>query len=294
MSAGSWLLLFLVQAVWAGSYVAAKTAGAELPVGVVVFLRYGLASAGILCMWLVLGFPRFRRRDLWVLAGLGVLDFWLSPLLQILGLGYTQAIDASVMIAFEPIVTVLVAAVALRERPSRATWIALAVATAGIFLLSGGAEPLRTGSLPLRLLGNLVFAASLICEASVTVAGRPFTQRYKPHDAIGAMIVVGFLATTAIHFPEIARTDFGSVSRSSWISVLFLAFGCSIFAYTFWYRVIREVPVNRVALSLFFQPVLGTFYGLVLLGETLDAGALVGALLICATLVWWQRHAGAR
>ncbi len=82
--------------------------------------------------------------------------------------------------------------------------------------------------------------------------------------------------------------DFGAYSWKAWVSVIYLAVLPSAFAYTVWYRVIKVVPVSYVALSLFVQPILGTMIGYTFLDETIGIETVAGALLVCASLAWWQ------
>ena len=96
MRLSHWVWLFLVQFCWTGSYVAMKWAGEEMPVGVVVFLRYGLASAGFLAGNIFWGLPRVEKRDLALVALVGALNFAAAPAMQIASLRYTQAIDVSI------------------------------------------------------------------------------------------------------------------------------------------------------------------------------------------------------
>ena len=287
-----WLWLFLVQFCWTGSYVAMKWAGDEMPVGVVVFLRYGGASLGFLVGNLFTGLPRWHRSDLGLLALLGALNFALAPTLQIGSLRYTQAIDVSILIALEPMLTALVAALLLKEHVSRQTGIALAVGTVGMFLLSGVGLPSNGGWAGARLLGNLMFFSSLLFEVAVTVAGRRLAYRYRPSDAVQAMMLAGFLTAGVVYAGPIAAMDFSAPSMRAWGSIVYLVLGPSIFSYTLWYRILREVPANRVALSLFFQPVIGTCLGYFLLGETIGLETLLGGALVCGGLAWWQTRGG--
>ena len=287
-----WLWLFLVQFCWTGSYVAMKWAGDEMPVGVVVFLRYGGASLGFLVGNLFSGRPRWHRADLGLLALLGALNFALAPTLQVASLRYTQAIDVSILIALEPVLTVLAAALLLKENISRQTGIALTVGTAGMFLLSGVGLPAGEGWAGARLLGNLMFFSSLLFEVAVTVAGRRLAYRYRPSDAVQAMMLAGFLTAAAVYAGPIAAMDFSAPSMRAWGSIVYLVLGPSIFSYTLWYRILREVPANRVALSLFFQPVIGTFLGYFLLGETIGVETIVGATLVVGGLAWWPVRGG--
>ena len=283
-----WLWLFLAQFFWTGSYAAMKWTGDEMPVGVIVFLRYGGASLGFLLGNLFFGWPRWHRSDLGWIALLGALAFALAPTLQIVSLRYTQAIDVSILIALEPMLTAFAAALLLGEKISRWTAAALAAGTAGMFVLSGAGLPATGGWAYGRLLGNLLFFASLLFEAAVTVAGRRLAGRYRPRDAVQAMMLAGFATAGVVYAGPVRSMDFRAPSLRSWGSIVYLAAGPSIFSYTLWYRVLREVPANRVALSLFFQPLIGTFLGYFLLKETIGVETLVGGALVCGGLAWWQ------
>lgn len=283
-----WIILFLTQTLWAGSYVAIKLAGQEMPVGLIIFLRYGLASLLLLSAAPWNGLPRLQRRDWLLVACLGALNFTLAPALQITSLKYTQAIDVSILIALEPTLTVLLATLALREKPSATTISALAMGTFGMLILSGVGFRHLLPTHPDRLLGNVLFTASLLCEASVTVAGGRLAGRYPPSHSVLAMKGAGFLTAAVFFAPVILGADIGNVSWQGWTSVAFLAVFPSVVCYTLWYRVIKVVPVSHVALSLFVQPIVGSAIGYTLLGETISRETLMGALLVCAGLAWWQ------
>ena len=283
-----WFWLVLVQVIWAGSYIAMKIAVEVMPVGAVVFLRYGSASLGFLVLWLWRGWPRLQRRDwLWII-GLGVGNFALSPMLQTLGVSYTQAADASVLIAFEPILTVLVATLALRERPTRRTLLALVTATVGLMVLSGVAGDPDDNVRRLRLLGNLLFLSSLVFESAISVSGRALTPRYRADHLSGSMMVAGFLVGGLFNSATLSRMDFSAIPFSAWGAVLYLGLACSVLGYIIWFRILREVPVNQVALSLFIQPIAGTILGATILNEIINGRMLIGALIICVSLIWWQ------
>ena len=289
-----WLWLFLVQSVWAGSYIGMKAAGDEMPVGIVVVLRYGLASAGLFAVAAFTGLPRFSRRDVvWVIF-LGAFNFALAPTMQVASLRYTQAADVSILIAFEPMLMVVMAALALGERPARQTVFALLIGTVGMLVLSGIGAPGGGAEARARLWGNLLFVASLLCEVSVSISGRRLTSRYRPSQIMLAMKFAGFVVASLAYAPVIAATDFAVFTPRAWIAVIFLAVGPSMFAYTMWYHILKTVPANQVVLSLFIQPLAGSVLGWWLLDEILGLETLIGAVLVCSSLAWWQLRMAAR
>ena len=281
MTPSIWLWLIAAQILWGGSYVAMKFAGAELPIGAVVTLRYALASVGFLTLFAFRGFPRVDRRDGLLIAVLGAVNFTVSPSLQLWALEYTQASDVAILVALEPVITVLLAAAVLRERVSLRTWAAGGLGFLGALALSGIALT-AAGPAPERLIGNGLFLASILCEASVTIAGGRLARRYDPLVAMGLLKIAGFLAAGVAYAHIWTGVDLSTVSAQAWGSVLYLAWLASLFSYTVWYAAIRVAPVSRVALTLFLQPIAGAALAYFLAGERFGTNTLIGGVLILA------------
>jgi len=277
----TWLLLLFAQTIWAGSYTAMKLAVAELPVGAVVFLRYGLATLGYLAILPKAGLPRLKGWD-WALAAvIGAVVFALAPTMQVESLRHTQAADVSILVALEPVLTALLAALILREKLQRSTVVALALGVAGLLVLSGGGWSEQDSPGRLRLWGNLLFAASLVAESAVTVAGGRLARRYPALSTMALMKSAGFVTAALVYWPTVAEVDFAAVSTTAWASLLYLALVSSLTGYTVWYYVIRTVPVQQAALTLFVQPVIGAFFGWAILSEQIGWRTFGGAALVC-------------
>jgi drug/metabolite transporter (DMT)-like permease len=280
------LTLAACQTIWAGSYVAMKFAGAELPVGAVVTLRFAVASLLFLPLVLRKGWPRIAGRDWALIAALGALNFTISPSLQVASLRHTQAIDLSILVALEPIITVLLAAVVLREQLGPRTRAAGAMALAGALVLSGvvgapGAEVTRE-----RLIGNGMYIAAMLCEISVTLAGGRLARRYDPLAAMGLMKMAGFAAAAIVYAGVWDGVDLEAVSVRAWISIFYLGAAASVFGYGVWYWALREVPVSQAALTLFLQPIAGTLFGYMLAAERVGWNTAAGGALILGALAW--------
>lgn len=282
-----WTLLLLAQAMWAGSYVAMKVAGEAMPVGAVVVYRYGLASFAYLFLIPFVGLPRLKKRDWALVAVLGVINFALTPTLQVESLRLTRAADVSLLIGLEPILTVILAGLILREQLNPRIAGAMVLGLAGVWVLSdpasGGDEAARN-----RLWGNLLFLGSLLCEATVTISGGRLAKLYSPLPTIAAMKAFGLIAAVIFYGPVVAATNPSSFDAGAWTSLIYMALLPSLFAYSAWYWAIRRVPVNQIAPTLYAQPFVGAFLGWLLLGEALGPRTWAGGALILGALAWTQ------
>lgn len=284
-----WLLLIAAQTIWASSYTAMKLALAELPFSLVIVLRYGAVAVFFLTYWCIRGFPVLDKRIVLGSFVIGFMNFYGSQSLQLHGLQHTQAIDVSILILFEPMLTVLMAYFFLKERISKNLWIVLLVSMFGFFMISDirlSADGFAMSKM--RLYGNALFLGALIFESICSVFGKFFTQKNHAFDAMGLLMSFGGVVGFVMHAPEVMTYSYAQVSGKVWWSMAFLALGCSVFAYTAWYYAISKVRVQFVALSLFLQPIVGSIVGYMVLGEQLSARTLIGATIISIGLVWWQ------
>ena len=282
-----WTLLLLAQAMWAGSYVAMKVAGEAMPVGAVVVFRYGLALFAYLFLIPFVGLPKLKKRDWALVAFLGVINFALTPTLQVESLRLTRAADVSLLIGLEPILTVILAGLVLREHLNPRIIGAMALGLAGVWILSDPTAAADEAARN-RLWGNLLFLGSLLCEAAVTISGGRLAKLYEPLPTIAAMKAFGLIAAGIFYAPVLAETNPTTFGAAAWSSLIYLALLPSLFAYSAWYWAIRRVPVNQMAPTLFAQPFIGAFLGWLLLGEVLGPRTWAGGALILGALAWTQ------
>lgn len=283
------LLLLAAQTVWAASYIAMKIGLQSMPPLMVVFLRYFFVLCLFIPFWIWKGFPKVDIKLIIASLIVGGANFYGSPILQAHALKYTQATDVSFLILIEPMLTVLMAMLILKEKVSANLWKVLGLSMLGFVLISdirisGHQEPLTK----LRVFGNLLFFGSLFFEALCSVTGKYFTKKNKPWDAMGLLMACGVMFCMSLNANEIISFEYASISTKSWLAILFLSVGCSIFAYCTWYFVIEKVPVQFVALSLFLQPVVASILGYAFLDEVITLHTIAGGAIIVAALIWWQ------
>ena len=267
---------------WAGVYSAYKVIGQSgLPAGGIVTLRFGLAGICLLLAWPWLPGPAPRGRDLTLTCLMGLMLYVLGQRLQVYGNQLGTAGNSAVLMAFEPLMTSVAAAIFLREHlgPRRLAGFALGMPALAGSTVFGGRTSQWTG-----LAASLIFVSSFVCEAAYSVMGKPIVMRASVMKMLAISLLVGTAVNLLIDGPATlaaART----LPPKAWVLLASMAVICTAVAYSVWFIVIRECPVNVAALTIFAQSVFGVALAAVWLGEKLRWGQLFGCLTIVAGLV---------
>ena len=140
-------LCALAMATVGSTVVASRLIASGLPPFTATALRFAVATP---VLWLLMHatravWPRPDRRDgalLLMQAACGSVGY---TVLLILGTRYAPAADAGVVAGTLPAVAALFAVLALGERPSRALWLSIGLATAGVAVVIEAQHGCMTG-----------------------------------------------------------------------------------------------------------------------------------------------------
>ena len=229
-----------------------------------------------------------RRSTAGLLLALGFLTFFFAPLAQIIGLADSQATDNVLIIAMEPLLTVLIAWVFIREKITLFHGVAFGFALFGFMLLAGITPAgLARGWNP-RLIGNLLILFSLVGEGAYSTLSRKLMERHPPLLIFGSSLVVGvFFLTLALSHARgggIGTLGARSFSAKNIFCLAWLGPLGTTATYLYWMLALAEAPIASVALTLFVQPLFGSIWGLVFLKDRLNLIQAAGGALIFAAV----------
>lgn len=282
-----WLLVLIVFNVfWGGTYSAFKDLGQWLSPGQVVTLRFGVATTVLLACWPWMPGNAPRGRDLFKTLVMGLLVFVAGPRLQVIAAQAGQAGDLSVLMALDPLVVTVGAALILRETVPARRWLGFGFGMLGVVLLSRVWRP----DFHLAGLGaNLIFIASFFCEAAYSVMGKPLIQRAGFLKVATLALAGGMVVNLLLDGPSTVQAA-QTLPLRGWWQIAYLAVICTAIGYGVWYAAMRVVPVNVVAMTVFTQPFAGTLIAVALLGEALHLGQLWGGVAIAIGLALGLRQ----
>jgi len=281
------LLLAAVNTVWAGNPVMMKYVLMDFTPLQAAWLR--ILGAAAVAGAILAARPRkpesaagpfpWRRTLL-----LGAIVFCVTPVLITAGLDRSLAMHNAFIGGLEPVITILLAWLLLRERFSMVRWVVLGLAAAGFALMSGIAGHWSGLAAAAYLVGNVLLLLGMAGESVYSLLGGRLVRHAGAAPllfvalAFGGLLLAAYLAWTGT-WPQPAQFSSRSVLGLLWTGPL--ATGCG---YYIWLAVLRHVPVNAAAFTLFLQPLLGAALGYALLGERLASSEGAGAVLILVAL----------
>jgi drug/metabolite transporter (DMT)-like permease len=235
--------------------------------------------------------PRGSSERFWILL-IGVMVFFFAPLMQMSGLYSSHATENALIVAMEPLITVFLAWLILRDPISSLHLGAFAIALGGFALLGGLLDSVVGVEIEsAHLIGNFLILLSLAGEACYSIAGRKLLMRHPPKAIFGSALLIGVLGLTVV----LMIKEPGVFSRfTGWgpkvgLAILFLGpLGTSL-TYIYWMFALNEASVASVALTLFVQPVFGSIWGAFFLNERLSLIQWAGAALIAAAVILAMR-----
>jgi drug/metabolite transporter (DMT)-like permease len=264
-----------VAAVWGLTFPIVQDAVAIVPT--MTFLAYRFIPAAALVAVI-------SRRELRNLSGQGLragllMGAFLTGgyIVQTLGLERTTASNAGFITGMYIVLTPVFGAILLGHRPGGLAWVAAAVATFGLLLLSGaGGE----GS---NLTGD---GLVLMCAASFALHILATDRAVKGHD-VSALLVVQ-LSVAGVFCFAVAGTAgdlMVPTDTSVWIALAVTSVVASALAFFVQTYAQQHASPTRTALILGSEPAFAGLFAYLLKGETLAAPQWVGAGLILAAIV---------
>jgi drug/metabolite transporter (DMT)-like permease len=278
-------LLFLNVA-WSATPSIYKQLEDKLDAGGVATLRFGLAALVLAVLWPLFPGRAPRGWDLLRTVVLGLTVFCLGHRLQVYGVQTGSASNSALLMAIEPLVTGIAAAIFLRVHIRGRSWAGFGLGVFGVLLLSRVFTP---GFQMIGLAPSLFFLSSFLCETAYSVLGKGVITRYH----FLKTSTLGLLAGTAGNLLIDGRTTWTAAAKldgAEWAMIAYMATICTAVGYTYWFYVIQQTDVNLVGLTIYAQPVSGFLVAWWWLGETPHVGQFWGSLAIVAGLAvaFWK------
>ena len=280
------LALLAAMGLWGASYVAGKYALTGAGPFTVLALRLALATV-------ILG-PLARRQGFrWGMVVqkryllFGLTGMFLHLGFEVVGLNFTSATSAALVIATAPAVTAAFSITMLGERLTPAIWGGIALSIVGVILVTGGQGP---DGYPYGWLGNLLIFLGVVTWGVFTVQGkRMSTDRHPAIVSTTAATAAGTLMFIPFAVGELVVQGAPTFDAASIWSIIYLGVFASAVAYVLWNVALERVDASIAGNFINLVPVIGVILGLSI-GETMTPLQGVGGATVALGI--YMSHRG--
>lgn len=266
------LSLLAVTAVWGATFVVIQDVIDEMAIFGFLTWRFGVAGLALLLIR-PQALRRLSRRDVRNGVALGLM-LSVAYAAQTFGLQTTSATVAGFITGMFVVFTPLIAAVVLKRPVDRTTWLAVALATVGLALISLRGFSIGIGEL-LVLACAIGFAAQLVFLGEWTSVSK----------AYGLTVIQ--LLTVAISCGLLSIFEGGPRppdSPSLWLATIFLALVATAAAYLTQSWAQAHITSTRAAIILTMEPVFAGIFGVLVAGDIVTWQMAVGGVLILTAM----------
>lgn len=282
------ILLIICTFFWGSCFPVGKHALDEVHALTLVFWRFVIAAV---CLGVYIKAARMPRLHLnshqwlWIIVvsavGIGGLNFGLFT-----GLAYTNATNGSLIMALSPLITSLIACIALRTLPSLAQCFSLLVSLTGVLMVITNGHLETLFSLQINYGDKLIFcgmlAWSLYTYFSQGISRWIPVISYTFVGMLSGAVVIGVmcLASPDVHpLAELWNSTALGLSEVMYIGV----FG-TVAGYLLWLNGVRHLGPANASLFFNFVPIFSVVTSF-MLGQAVTQLQLVGIAIVIAGLI---------
>ena len=280
--------LVAVPAIWGGTFVAGKHVVATFSPIMGSFARYVVACVALAVAAFVIerGLPRITRQQAAATFVLGALGIFAYNLFFMGALQRLPASRAALIIALNPIVTIAISALVLKERLRARRWLGVVIALLGVWIVISHGDLVHLASAGVGL-GELLMFGAVTSWALYTIIGRRVLaggltpMASTNYAALWGTAMLGVVAAPQLGELRAAQFDWSMVGALLYLGVLGTAL-----AFVWYYVSIKRCGAAIASIFNNLVPVFGVAISVLVLGEPLLPSMLIGgAIAICGVMM---------
>ena len=277
----TYLALVLVTILWGNSFVAIKHAVQFLtPVELTIlrFIPVAIAFVALLLPTQRASFWAMARKEWPILILLGLTGAVCYNIFVMIGSQKIAAGTVSLIVPpLNPIFTFILSIIFLKERSTVKKVMGLVLASIGLYIIVRYTSGERIVLSYLRYVFITMLAP--LCFAIYTILGKPLVARYPPLQVTGgAMIAAVIPLLFLIDGDLVAKLP--ALPGSVWLSIAFLSFLCTVFAFVVWFWALQQMEASQVSSFTYLVPLFGVSFSQVILGEPITPALIIGGAVL--------------
>ena len=244
-----------------------------------IFLRL---AGGVTCFYIFQKFfvhEKVARKDLILLAFLGILGFGLNQTLFYAGLSFTSPVDASILHVINPILVLIFSSLLIGEKVTIRKAGGIAMGSSGALLLIFYSSGLSfSGN---HAIGNVLIILNMVCYALYLVLIKPLMGKYHTATILKWVSLFGFIFIVPFSIKPALEINFSAISTTVWLLVLYVIVMNTFIAYFLVNYALERVMPSIVSYYTYLQPFIAAAASV-----TVGSGAITWTKILAALLIF--------
>lgn len=277
------IYLTLAASIWGGMYVVVKVVVSVIPPLELVWMRYLVAIVALL----IIGFItrqkwRIEKRYFLLIIAIGVIGNAISIVAQETGTMLSTAQMGAIITSSTPAFMVIFARILLKERLTLKKGLSVCLATIGVFLIVG------IGDVDLSSkLGGIALLIAALTWALMSVLVKRLPSDLSQIVVTTYSILVALIVLTPFVLPRLHAINISELAHPKiWGGLLYLGIVSTAGGFLLWNRGLQMLNASSGGIFFFFQPVVGTLLGWLILGENIGTTFWIGSILILSGVLF--------
>ncbi|MDA2384371.1 DMT family transporter [Bacillus cereus] len=278
------ICLSLAASIWGGMYVVSKYVLDFIPPLTLVWLRFIIAFV-VLYGILKLAEKKqkkkvtIRKKDWLLFAWIGFIGYFISITCQFIGTKLSDAHTGSLVTSATPAFMVIFAALILKEKLTARRLLSTIIATIGVIIVIGW--DIEIGS---YFIGTIILVGAAITWALLSIYVKIASIQFSSLVITTYAIFFSLFFITPFMIGELQTSSIGTVNTYVILGVLYLGIVSTAGAFFLWNKGLDLMDASIGSLFFFFQPIVGSLLGWLLLNETLNSNFFIGGILIICSV----------
>lgn len=223
-----------------------------------------------------------EKADFWKIALASFLGLFLTQLSFLKAITMTTAVDASVLSLLSPIMAMIVAAIALKDRITAGGIIGLSISFAGVLFLVLNTVTIKSGADHTSIGGILLMFVNTLSFASYVGIFKPLIQKYNVVTFMKWMFVFSTLYALPFGIRDLAAVEYSAITADILWQIIFVVVAATFISYFL-------IPVGQqrlkpmlVCMYSYVQPVVAMCISLAIGLDTMSWAKAAATLLVFA------------
>ena len=243
-----------------GSYRQIRTYGV-FSFTVTTFRMVGAAA----CFWLLSAFCKYEHvdhRDMLKIFFASLFALVFNQGVYIFGLSMTSPIDASIVTTTLPIVTMIIAAIYLKEPITNLKVLGIFVGAMGALTLILSSQTAGSGNG--SIIGDLLCLVAQISFSIYLTVFKGLSQKYSPITLNKWMFIYASMCYIPFSYQDVAGIQWAEISTAAYVQVGYVVIGGSFLAYIFIMTAQRLLRPTVVSMYNYMQPIVASIAAIIM------------------------------